>query len=134
MITGSARLIGWRALPVVLLSLAIGLWFNDVQDGGPYVLRNLMPLLILNALALLALIRGHGRWAGAGYSLPLAALGFAIPALGLAAYLHYAYEVNLDGMFSGEVSPGRVFRYLPYYTVVAGGIGYLIGWIVGRNL
>ena len=30
--------------------------------------------------------------------------------------------------------PDRVFYYLPYYTIVAGGIGFAIGWIVGRNV
>ena len=66
--------------------------------------------------------------------MPLGTLGFAIPALGLSAYLHYAYAVNLDGMFDDSLYPGRVFRYLPVYTVVAGGLGFAIGWIVGRNI
>jgi hypothetical protein len=66
--------------------------------------------------------------------LPLGVLGYAIPALGLAAYLHYAYSVNLNDMFTDAVYPDRVFRYLPFYTVVAGGIGFAIGWIVGRNV
>ena len=66
--------------------------------------------------------------------MPLGTLGFAIPALGLAAYLHYAYAVNLNDMFSAAEFPDRVFRYLPAYTLVAGGIGFAIGWIVGRNV
>ena len=64
--------------------------------------------------------------------MPLGVVGFAIPALGLAVYLHYAYSVNLDDMFAD--GPGQLFRFLPMYTVVAGGIGFAIGWIVGRNI
>ncbi len=123
-----------RLLPVVLLTLAAGFWFADVQDGGPWVLRNLMPLAVLVLLSWLTLIRGNGRWSGAGMRMPLGTLGFAIPALGLSAYLHYAYAVNLNGMFTDAEFPDRVFRYLPVYTLVAGGIGFAIGWIVGRNV
>lgn len=123
-----------RLLPVVLLTVAAGFWFNDVQDGGPYVLRNLLPPVFMLLLALLTLWRGRGRWTGAGWRLPLGTAGFAIPALGLSAYLHYAYAVNLNGMFSDATGPGQLFRFLPVYTTFAGGIGFVIGWIVGRNV
>ena len=123
-----------RLLPVLLLSLAAGLWFADVQNGGPWVARNLVPLGALIALSYATLRRGHGRWSGAGMRMPLGTLGFAIPALGLTAYLHYAYAVNLNDMFSDAQDPDRVFRFLPAYTLVAGGIGFAIGWIAGRNV
>ncbi len=123
-----------KLAPVVLPVLAAGLWFNDVQDGGPFVVRNLLPLAVLVALAALSLRRGGGRWGGAGWRLPLGTLGFAIPALGLSVYLHHAYAVNLDGMFSAAPDPQQLFRYLPAYTLVAGAIGFAIGWIVGRNI
>jgi len=123
-----------RLLPVVLVAAAAGLWFADVQQGGPWVARNLVPLAVLVALSYLTLRRGGGRWSGAGMRMPLGTLGFAIPALGLATYLHYAYGINLDNMFGDARYPERVFRYLPAYTLVAGGIGFAIGWIVGRNV
>lgn len=123
-----------RLLPVVLVCLAAGLWFRDVQSSGPWVLRNLAPLGVLVVLSYLVLRRGEGTWSGAGMHLPLGTLGFAIPTLGLSAYLHYAYAVNLGGMFSDAQFPDRVFRYLPLYTLVAGGIGFAIGWIVGRKM
>ena len=123
-----------RLLPIVLLALAAGFWFADVQAGGPWVLRNLLPHAVLVLLAFWTLRRGNGRWSGAGMRMPLGTLGFAIPALGLATYLHYAYAVNLNDMFSAAEYPDRVFRYLPAYTLVVGGIGFAIGWIVGRNV
>ncbi|MEM8816731.1 MAG: hypothetical protein AAFX56_03210 [Pseudomonadota bacterium] len=129
-----ASLYAIRLLPVILVVVAAAAWFNDVQDGGPYVLRNLLPLAVLVALSGMTLHRGSGRWAGSGYRLPLATLGFAIPALGLAAYLHYAYAVNLNGLFDGATQPTELFRYLPAYTLSAGGIGFAIGFIVGRNV
>ena len=128
------KYLAWRLLPVLLVAVAAGLWFADVQDGGPWVGRNLLPLAVLVGLSYLTLRRGRGRWSGAGMRMPLGTLGFSIPALGLAAYLHYAYAVNLNDMFSAAEFPDRVFRYLPAYTLVAGGIGFAIGWIVGRNV
>ncbi|MGI9249051.1 MAG: hypothetical protein ACR2QI_08540 [Woeseiaceae bacterium] len=123
-----------RILPVLLVVLASASWFADVEKGGPYLLRNLFPLIVLLLLALLTLYRGSGKWSGAGMRMPLGTLGFAIPALGLSLYLHYAYSVNLNNMFGDAQYPDRVFRYLPLYTLGAGGIGFAIGWIVGRNL
>lgn len=122
-----------RLLPVLLLGTAAAFWFADVQEGGPWVARNLAPLLALVLLCWLTLYRGDGRWSGAGMRMPLGTLGFAIPTLGLTAYMHYAYSINLNDMFSDAQYPDRVFRYLPAYTLVAGGIGFAIGWVAGRN-
>ena len=123
-----------RLLPLLLLVVAAGFWFGDVQHGGPYVLRNLLPPVIVSVLAAVTLWRGDGNWAGTGWRWPLGTAGFAIPALGLSLYLHYAYSVNLNGMFSNAEQPAQVFRFLPAYTLVAGAIGFLIGWIAGRNV
>ena len=123
-----------RLLPVLLVILTAASWFAVVEEDGPYLARNLIPLLVLLALALITLYRGGGKWSGAGMRMPLGTLGFAVPALGLSLYLHFAYSVNLNDMFSNSQFPGRVFRYLPLYTMVAGSIGFAIGWIVGRNV
>jgi len=126
-----------RLFPVLLLAVAAAFWFADVQQSGSsdgrWVARNLVPLLALVLLSWLTLHRGNGRWSGAGMRMPLGTLGFAIPTLGLTAYLHFAYSVNLNDMFGDAEYPDRVFRYLPAYTLVAGGIGFGIGWIAGRN-
>lgn len=120
--------------PLVLVTGAAAVWFNHVQDGGPFVLRNLLPMALLVLLACITLWRGNGRWTGAGWKMPLATVGFAIPALGLSLYLHYAYAVNLNDMFGDATRPGQLFRYLPAYTLFAAGIGSIIGWTVGRNV
>ena len=83
-----------------------GILVCDVQEGGPWAARNLVPLACW-LLSWLTLHLGDGRWSGAGMRMPLGTLGFAIPALGLTAYLHYAYSVNLNDMFSDAVSRSR---------------------------
>lgn len=128
------RLVFVRVLPVLLLLLAAAAWFGEVQDTRQYLLRNYVPLAIVLLLAVMTVWRGEGRWRGNGKRLALGTIGFAIPAVGLAMYLHYAYSVNLNGMFSGTQDPMQLFRFLPYYTTLAGAIGFAIGWIVGRNL
>ena len=128
------RLILIRLLPLGLLFVAAVVWINDVQEGGPYVMRNLLPPVIILLLATFTLVRGAGTWTGAGWRMPMGTLGYAIPALGLSIYLHYAYSVNLNDLFTDSTSPVQLFRFLPLYTFVAGGIGFAIGWIVGRNL
>jgi hypothetical protein len=128
------RLTATRVLPLVLLTVAAAAWFNDVQEGGPYVLRNLLPPALLLLFATVTVWPSRGNWTGRGWRWPLGLIGFAIPAFGLSVYLHYAYSVNLNGMFDDAEQPARVFRFLPAYTLVAGGIGFIIGWIVGRNV
>lgn len=131
---GRLRLTAIRVLPLFLLTIAVAAWINDVEQGGPYVLRNLLPPALLLLLATIVVWRGGGSWTGRGWRWPLGLAGFAIPALGLSLYLHYAYSVNLNGMFDDAEQPARVFRFLPAYTLVAGGIGFSIGWIAGRNV
>ncbi len=113
---------------LALLFVVLAAWFADVQGEGPYLLRNLLPPLAAIALVYLGLRGGHRP------KLLLAAAGFAIPAIGLSTYLHYAFSVNLNDLFAESSQPGEVFRFLPIYTSGAGVIGAAIGWIVGRNL
>jgi hypothetical protein len=123
-----------RLLPVLLITAAAMAYIADVQGPGAYFLRNAAPLIFLVVLSALTLYRGGGNWIGAGWRWPLGTLGFAIPALGLSLYLHYAYSVNLENLFAEATHPQELFRYLPIYTTVAGGVGFAIGWIVGRNV
>lgn len=128
------KLIMIRLLPVLLIAAAAIAYLADVEGPDAYVMRNAAPLMLLVALSALTLYLGNGSWTGAGWRWPLGTLGFAIPALGLSLYLHYAYSVDLESLFAAATQPLELFRYLPIYTVVAGGVGFAIGWIVGRNI
>ena len=121
-------------LPVLFVTVAAIAYTAYVEGAGAYALRNALPMLAVAIIAAVTLLRGAGRWTGAGWSWPLGTLGFAMPALGLSLYLHYGYSVDLDGMYSESVYPRELFRYLPAYTLGAGAIGFAIGWIVGRNV
>jgi hypothetical protein len=123
-----------RLLPVVFVVAAAIAYVLYVEGDHPYVLRNTLPMLVALLLAILTLKIGNGHWAGSGWRWPLGTLGFALPALGLSIYLHYGYSIDLHGMYSESVYPRELFRYLPFFTSFAGGIGFAIGWIAGRNV
>ncbi len=123
-----------RLVPVLLITASAIVYISHIEGPDAYALRNALPMIVFLVLSAITLYRGGGNWGGTGWCLPLGTLGFAIPALGLSLYLHYGYSVDLDGMFSGAEHPQALFRFLPVYTVVAGAIGFAIGWIVGRNV
>jgi hypothetical protein len=123
-----------RILPVVMVTTAAIFFVVYVEGPDAYPLRNAVPMVIVIVLAAVTLYRGGGNWTSSGWRWSLGTVGFAIPALGLSLYLHYAYSIDLNGMYSESVYPRELFRYLPAYTIVAGTIGFAIGWIAGRNI
>ena len=132
---GAGRLVfAIRLSPVVFLVLAAIAYVFHVEGLDAYAWRNTVPMVLVVLLAFTTLRRGGGTWTGNGWRWLLGTVGFAIPAVGLSLYLHYGYAVDLNGMYSGSVYPDELFRYLPLYTIVAGGIGFAIGWIVGKNV
>ena len=132
--TASAAVFAIRLSPVLFLAVAAMIYVLKVELGEAYPYRNLLPILAVVALSVVTLIKGKGTWTGSGWRWPLGTLGFAVPAVGLSLYLHYGYEVDLNGMYSESVYPTEVFRYLPLYTGFAGLIGFAIGWIAGKNV
>ena len=122
-----------RLLPVLFLVAAGIAYVLHVEGDDAYALRNTLPMLVVILLALVTLYRGGGQWTGSGWSWLLGTLGFAVPAMGLSIYLHYGYANDLNGMYSEAIFPQELFRYLPWYTMFAGGTGFAIGWIIGRN-
>ncbi len=127
-------LIAVRLLPVVCAIVAAIAYVVHVEGRDAYPVRNMLPMVIAAGLALVTLRNGAGNWAGSGWRWPLGTLGFAIPSIGLSVYLHYGYSVDLNGMYSESIYPRELFRFLPMYTSFAGGIGFAIGWIIGRNV
>ena len=129
-----ATVFATRLLPVLLVAGAAALFIASAEAGGPYVARNLLPLAISVALFAYSLRRNNGRWLRVDRRWTLGSLGFAIPALGLSLYLHANWLYDIDGVATAATTPDLLFRFLPYYTGVAGCIGFAIGWIIGKNV
>ena len=123
-----------RLLPVIIVAAMAIAYVAVVEGIDPLALANALPMVGVIVLAVITLRRGRGTWSGNGWQWPLGTLGFAIPAIGLTLYVHHAWSVDLDGLASEARDPRNLFRYLPIYTLFAGGIGFAIGWIAGRNV
>ena len=130
----SATVFFIRLSPVLFITFAAMFYVLKVEAGVAYPFRNLAPMVDVIGLSIITLQKGGGRWTGAGWQWLLGTVGFALPAIGLSLYLHYGYEIDLNGMYSESVYPQEVFRYLPLYTSFAGAIGFAIGWIAGRDV
>lgn len=132
--TASVGIVFVRILPVLLATAAAIFYTSHTEGPNAYAARNAAPMICVVLLSAITVYRGGGHWTANGWQWMLGTLGFAIPAIGLSLYLHFGYSVDFHGMVSESVYPREVFRFLPAYTIVAGGIGFAIGWIVGRNI
>ena len=119
-----------QKLPVPMAVFPIA----TILSGIVHLLFAMVPMLLVILLSGITLYRGGGNWAGSGWQWLLGTIGYTVPAIGLSLYLHYGYASDLNGMYSESVFPDELFRFLPIYTTVAGGIGFAIGWIAGRNV
>lgn len=124
-----------RLLPRLILILATVLLFAvgwlvvQANPTGAFVARNLIPVLLAWCSLVLVLVRYPTdlRWWFGWF-------GFVVPTCGLLVYLHGAFVYDWSNIASRAVTPELLFRFLPYYAVFAGGIGFAIGWIVGKNV
>lgn len=123
-----------RLLAPFALFVAVGWLVAEANPTGDYVARNAFPALVVLLGAGAILLRGGGRWSSRGLRWPLALVGFAVPAVGLTAYLHLAFMFDWRNIASAAETPWLLFRFLPYYSMFAGAIGAAIGWIIGRDL
>ena len=123
-----------RFLPFLLAFIVLAAWIADIREGAPYLARNLVPGVVWLVLVAWALWHNRGAFFTPDARRTLGAIGFAIPAIGLTVYLHAAYQMQDSELFGADSRPDRLFRYLPIYTLIAGGLGFAIGWIIGRNV
>lgn len=121
---------GRRRLALIAFSAVVAAfaWLATAANPtGQFVARNIAPAGAAWLLLAWIVLRrpADARW-WLGWA------GFLVPALGLSGYLHLAFLNDWSGIASEAVTPALLFRFLPWYSGFAGGIGFGIGWIVGR--
>ncbi|MEO0575228.1 MAG: hypothetical protein AAF004_07175 [Pseudomonadota bacterium] len=111
------------------LLLAVAWVIVVANPTGQFIARNLSVVLVAwcGLVIILARYADDLRWW-------LGWIGFLVPSCGLLVYLHGAFVYDWSSIASRAVTPALLFQYLPYYAVFAGGIGFSIGWIVGKNV
>ncbi|MEM7611464.1 MAG: hypothetical protein AAF270_07295 [Pseudomonadota bacterium] len=122
-----------RSILILMLTsaaFAVFAWLTVIANpSGDYLLRNVLPGLIAWSV-LIYILRRHPadqRWW-------LGWVGYCVPAIGLSAYLHLSFLLDWGELSTRAVTPALLFRFLPFYVFFAGGIGFSIGWIVGRAM
>lgn len=121
---------GRLRLALIAFSVIVGAFAWLAAAANPtdqFVARNIAPAGAAWLLLAWIVLRrpADARW-WLGWA------GFLVPALGLSGYLHLAFLNDWQGIASAAVTPALLFRFLPWYAGFAGGIGFGIGWIVGR--
>lgn len=122
-----------RLLTLALPLAAIVVFMREVQEPAIYLSRSILCMLLAFVLPAVALLRNGGNWLLPKLPYALASWFFFFVVLGLNTYVHALWFYDVDAIRSAATQPAMLFRYLPFYTVLAGGIGFAIGWIIGVN-
>lgn len=59
-------------------------------------------------------------------------IGFALPATGLVVFTHLAWLYDWWATKTSSSTSALIFIFIPFYAMLLGGVGYGIGWLLGR--
>ncbi len=113
--------------PFIIILVALGV-FIYVAEGvliNPFAVWNALPLFVSYALY------KSGKSAGKRARV-WGAVGFLAGSMALSGYVHLAWMFDWGEIKTGSSTAGLIFIFIPIYAVIAGGIGYLSGWAIGR--
>ena len=87
---------------------------------NPFTVWNLVPLVVAAAVKYCALPTS------------LAAIGFALLTCTVVVVAHLAWLFDWGSTATGSSTAGLMFVTLPVLALLAGGVGWLTGWMMGR--
>ena len=59
-------------------------------------------------------------------------VGFALTGIPLLLFVHAAWFFDWEGTKTGSSTGGLIFVFIPIYSIIVGGIGYLVGWLIAK--
>ena len=119
MIQKNIILLVWIVLCSVFIVIAEGVTINI------FTLWNLVPIVICYYLFRLAIKENRVALYGG-------AIGYTLLGVGLLLFIHAAWYFDLDGTSTGASTGGLIFIFIPICSCAFGGIGYGIGFFIGR--
>ena len=109
----------------VLIVLGVFIYVAEGVAVNPFAIWNGLPLFISYELF------NRGRKDGERSKI-WGAVGFLVGSMALSIYVHLAWMFDWDKIKTGSSTAGLIFIFIPIYSLITGGIGYIIGWGIGR--
>jgi len=107
---------------IVLIALAIFIYIAEDVLFNPFAIWNMLPLIISFAIYRQETKTNLYR-----------AYGFLIGSMVLSGYIHMAWFFNWNDIKTGSSTAGLIFIFIPIYSLISGGIGYLIGRVIASD-
>jgi hypothetical protein len=107
----------------VIVALAAFMYLAAGVPFNVFTAWNMLPLLISLILYALAIKREY---------LLYGAYGFLLGSMLVSGFFHLSWLFDWDETATGSSTSGLAFIFIPFYSLVSGGIGFAIGTGVGR--
>ena len=108
-----------------LLICSIFITFAEGVKPNWFTLWNLTPVAASYLLHYIAL-RNNSSVMRVG------SIGFAFGCIGLSLFIHAAWLFDWGGTATGSSTAGLIFIFIPPFSLISGGIGFIIGGIIAR--
>lgn len=116
---------GQKTFNTVLVLFAAFIYLAEGIVINPLVLWNYLPLFASYSLF------STGR-KEASVSKVLGAVCFLVASMGLSIYIHLAWMLNWNQTQTGGSTAALILAVCPVYAIILGGIGYAVGWGLGK--
>ncbi len=121
-LTGFQKMfIGMLFICAALIYAAEGLIIN------PFAIWNSSPLMI-SFISFRSAIKNHSKSELGG------CMGFTLVSMALTLFFHGAWYFDWGETKTGSSTSGLIFIFIPIYALIVGGIGYVIGWFLGKGM
>ncbi|MEW8351156.1 MAG: hypothetical protein AB2689_04935 [Candidatus Thiodiazotropha taylori] len=114
---------------IATIAVGLGLFIVFAEGVTPnmFTIWNLLPVLVAYLLFKRAAEkRKIGTISGA--------IGFLVVGIGFLLFAHLSWLFDWGGTKTGSSTAGLIFLFAPIWSLVLGGVGYLVGNVVGRSL
>lgn len=110
---------------IILVALGVFIYVAEGVTINPFAVWNGLPLYVSYALY------KNGK-KSESRAKSWGAVGFLVGGMALSGYIHLAWMFDWGELKNGSSTASLIFIFIPIYALITGGIGYFIGWGLGR--